>query len=184
MWNLEKLLSVLVPSEKRLGECQNYATTLWNGGRKGKLCYQHPALTENKNRAEITSKSHSNEVRVRLIWQKYTRWNIYLATWAVTFSQVRNKSAIMIRINTNTNTNTFCLMQQNKRTTYHDQDYIPFVGSSQSHLRKMKICFICSFNFVSLTLECISLSSGQQPNFVQWQNRSFLAGNWYKMFLH
>ena len=70
MWNLEKLLSVLVPSEKSLAECQNYATTLWNAGSKGKLCYQHPALTENKNMAEITSKSHSNEVRGMLIWQK------------------------------------------------------------------------------------------------------------------
>ena len=62
MWNFEELLCVLVPSEGIFRECQNYATTLWKARSKGKLCYQHPALAENKNRAEITSKSHSDEV--------------------------------------------------------------------------------------------------------------------------
>ena len=97
MWNFEELLCVLVPSKGIFRECQNYATTLWKARSKGKLCYQHPALAENKNRAEITSKSHSNEVRGGGWFGKNTpRWNIYLARWTVTFGQAQNKSTNMM----------------------------------------------------------------------------------------
>ena len=74
MWNFEELLCVLVPSEGIFRECQNYATTLWKARSKGKLCYQHPALAENKNRAEITSKSHSDEVSANVDLAKIHGW--------------------------------------------------------------------------------------------------------------
>ena len=78
MWNLEKLLSVLVASEKSLGECQNYATTLWEAGSKGKLCYQHPAAWQ---KTKTGQKLHQNLIPMKSEWgwfgKNTLRWNIY-----------------------------------------------------------------------------------------------------------
>ena len=78
MWNLEKLLSVLVASEKSLGECQNYATTLWEAGSKGKLCYQHPAAWQ---KTKTGQKLHQNLIPMKSEWGWFgknpPRWNIY-----------------------------------------------------------------------------------------------------------